>query len=636
MEYPPCLNPSCHSRGKSHPNCACYQQQSDGGQVDYFCSTDRPHKEDCEYFAEGGSVPEGTIPVGEFETMGASASGGPEGAIPIDQFESHEGKYGTLGQQGLAAVEGLGKGLAGPLATLAEKKLGVKGEDIEARAEENPVTHYGAEAVGLVAPALLTEGTSLLPKLTQAGVLEKAGSLASKALGVEGASKVAVKMGVENALFTLGDEVSKAINGNPNSIETAAMHVGLSGLLGAGIGAPLGKVSELWTSKLGPKAEEFVKDFTDSLKMADKDVSGEAAEFVPTYDEPIKNLSRPGSPLFKKAAQGTEEEVAPTQGQKTADWLLNKIQNAASEALADGVGGALGKLSGIPYGKYLGAFFGHNYLKPFISTVLPSVIKPILQSEASATGLKAAFEAVNAIAKGESAATKAAANLFETGTNAALDAHSTDQAKINKLKARVDELHGNPEAMMDLNGSLGHYMPNHNTALMSISQNTVNYLASKKPQSIKMGVLDPKIPPHPSEEAAYNRTLQIAESPLSILSHVKKGTLQPKDMVDLKTLYPGLHENISQKVQHAMIDHLAKEGAIPYKTRAGLGILLGQPVDSSFTPTAMMAAQATFFHQMSPQTAQGNVKKKKGTSAIGKSADLAQTPSEARRETLKD
>jgi hypothetical protein len=66
--YPPCLNPSCRSYGKSHPNCLCYspggeaeQQEktmlgfAHGGAV-HHCSCNRPHMQGCEYYADGGEV----------------------------------------------------------------------------------------------------------------------------------------------------------------------------------------------------------------------------------------------------------------------------------------------------------------------------------------------------------------------------------------------------------------------------------------------------------------------------------------------------------------------------------------------------------------------------------------------------
>lgn len=61
QHYPPCINPTCKSFGKSHPNCLCYSGPggssleqghfAQGGQV---CNG--PHHESCEYFADGGQI----------------------------------------------------------------------------------------------------------------------------------------------------------------------------------------------------------------------------------------------------------------------------------------------------------------------------------------------------------------------------------------------------------------------------------------------------------------------------------------------------------------------------------------------------------------------------------------------------
>lgn len=64
QHYPPCINPSCKSYGHSHPNCRCYGGAhgssaeegffAEGGDVKGFCSEDRPHQKECEYFKDGG------------------------------------------------------------------------------------------------------------------------------------------------------------------------------------------------------------------------------------------------------------------------------------------------------------------------------------------------------------------------------------------------------------------------------------------------------------------------------------------------------------------------------------------------------------------------------------------------------
>lgn len=56
MAAGPCLNPSCKSHGRPHPNCMCYQGQAKGGEIASFCSQNRPHTKGCQYYAEGGDV----------------------------------------------------------------------------------------------------------------------------------------------------------------------------------------------------------------------------------------------------------------------------------------------------------------------------------------------------------------------------------------------------------------------------------------------------------------------------------------------------------------------------------------------------------------------------------------------------
>lgn len=67
QHYPPCINPSCKSYGKSHPNCKCYGGVSEhtgageagmfahGGDVEnkYFCNDNRAHYKDCEFYKGG-------------------------------------------------------------------------------------------------------------------------------------------------------------------------------------------------------------------------------------------------------------------------------------------------------------------------------------------------------------------------------------------------------------------------------------------------------------------------------------------------------------------------------------------------------------------------------------------------------
>lgn len=81
MAYEPCENRSCKSYGKPHPNCRCFAA---GGAV---CSG--PHKQGCEYFADGGQVSQPANP-----------------QIALGHAAIHHGLLGLLKNAGRASMSG--------------------------------------------------------------------------------------------------------------------------------------------------------------------------------------------------------------------------------------------------------------------------------------------------------------------------------------------------------------------------------------------------------------------------------------------------------------------------------------------------------------------------------------------------
>lgn len=592
--YPPCLNPSCHSHGKPHPNCRCYTM-SEGGIVGHFCDQDRMHKPDCEYFAEGGAVnfiPDSPPPVTS-DTIDFT---------PDNQEAALQDKYGGPLEQTRAAVEGVGRGLAGPLATATEVALGVPKEDIEGREAANPVTHGIGQAAGLIAPAVMTGGASTL---TQAGLLANVAKSIAPKVASSVAGQTAVKMGLQTALFTLGDEVSHYISGNPNSMQVAATHVGLSGLMGAVTGYPLGKASDLWVNKLGPKAEQVAIDFAEKMQAHAIDL--EAAENLPST----------------------------TLGHKVADYIANKASYWASEAAAGGLGAKLGKMTGIPGGKVFGFIFGEKYLGPLIQKVMPTIIDPLLSTIPSGEGMKAAFQAINAVAKGESLMSHSAKAIFQSGGTSALSHLIPDPEKVKKLDEHLKDLKDHPEQLMEVGGSLGHYLPNQATALAQSIQQTTNYLAQERPKTIKNGVLDAEREPSSQQNLQYKRTLQIAEQPLSVIPKIQNGTLLKKDVQDIQAMYPEVYMRMVQKINDAMVAHVAGGDNVPYNTRRGLSLFLGQPLDSTMYPQAMQLMQSTYMPPGGMQAPQNAPKSKGSPKALSNLPKSYEGPSEARQRTLR-
>ena len=289
---------------------------------------------------------------------------------------------------------------------------------------------------------------------------------------------------------------------------------------------------------------------------------------------------------------------------------------------------------------------GHN---PVVGMVVGAVTKPLAKDipdadrlsllkflgsskPINAEGFKGMAEYIAKAAKGIQAVNKATGAVFD----ASKDVVGTIPSKIEteKLQDRVDQLSQNPDKLMDVGGQLGHYLPEHQTALAQTAQAAITYLTAQKPATAQNSPLDRPIPPSAAQKAAYTRTLQIAEQPLMVLQHIADGTLQPKDVQDLNALYPGMPGQLAQKLTGQMIEHLADGGKVSYRLRTGLSLLTGQPIDTTMTPAAIQSAQATYAPAQPPQAPPKASKTKSDTSKLGKTVELAETPAEKRQAAL--
>lgn len=167
-----------------------------------------------------------------------------------------EQKYGGLGQQVIAGLEGAAEANTFGLSTGVEKAFGVKDEDIQGRKEVG-YGHTTGEIAGL--------GLSALTGVGEIAALERVGALGAKAVGlgaplstVAKIGSAAVKAAIENAGFTAGSEVSNILSDPDASVAHAAIDIGLSGLIGAGFGGALGSVSPLWEVAKGKQANSLL------------------------------------------------------------------------------------------------------------------------------------------------------------------------------------------------------------------------------------------------------------------------------------------------------------------------------------------------------------------------------------------
>lgn len=782
----------------------------------------------------------GVIPVTQLQA--AIGSGYTEASPEDISKHQAEQEYGGAGSQAVAGLEGVARGVAGPLATASELALGVPEKDIRGRAEANPVTHGVGEAAGLVGGMFTGAGEGALAA--------KAGELGSKALGLgaEGAGALA-KIGehaataaIENGFIQGSDETSKMLLHDPDqSAQSAIANVGLSGLLGGGLGATIGAISPLWNAAAGAKTGQLIEDFKGRMKyhvdnpepvtavtdeltshygnirgIADdvygaqglkaRDIAaampenngpkiidqagtinqklednlqklvktddphakllqqeiGKYQEAVNTHASPedifnaTQNLkqqlqewgkfNKDMVPLserqFRETAKslshdlrlsledpsvwgkagerqqainkaftefapalkdfeskftskvGGEKVIDPgkvqtyvnqlgkntsvlkkgmvkdfldasdkylnvidqshanlglspvertsvamlrdtlkdlTPGAKLADYVVAKgAANLAGQGLGAGVGAGVGHHFGVGG---IGALVGEHALGPFLSSVLPSIVKPMIEKTNNSIGLKAGIDYALQAAKGENILGKSIKNLFVAGREMAPKAIEVSASDRQKLDKKLSLLKLDQSSLTKTGGQAAHYLPDHGGAMGKTAVNAVNYLNSLRPNTDRAAPLDPKLPPDPVKQARYNQALNIAEKPLLVLDKLKHGTLLPQDVADLHTMYPALYNNIVNKLTAEIANTMSKGGNIPYQTRVGMSMLMQQPLDSTMTPQAIIAAQMSLNQPSSRPNGQENQQQKpaaKSTAGLNKIGQMYQTPGQNR------
>lgn len=287
---------------------------------------------------------------------------------------------------------------------------------------------------------------------------------------------------------------------------------------------------------------------------------------------------------------------------------------------------------------------GHN---PIVAAILGEVAQRIGQDapaatklallkflgssgEVSAPGLKAAIQYIHEAYNGNTLMTKAAKQIFTLGPQVTIRGFAEqDRARV-KLQKRIDEINKNPELLLDTGGETAVYLKEHNQEMAKAASNAINYLNSLKPKQEKTSLLDTSPVVNPIAQARYNRALDIANKPMILMDDIRNGTITKSDIQDLQILFPGMHAQMQMKIMDQMVEVIEKKKTIPYQTRLGLSVFLGQPLDSTMSPQAIMATQ----NLIAPQQAQGQTiqgqRPKHSFTALSKMPGLMQTPQQAR------
>lgn len=530
----------------------------------------------------------------------------------LPQIQTEEEHFSSPSQQIGAGLEGVAQGIAGPLAPLAEQGLGITtGENIRARAAANPVTHALGQAAGFA-------GSLAVPGLSEAGLAGQVGNIGEHAAALlpEATSAIlrtGIKAGSEVAALSTSDELSKMVTQDPNqTLGSAAINIGLSGIIGGAGGVALGGVSNLWNKAANVSgADKFLSDFmleTKALQDAANPAQAAESEFA----------SIPASADNKSA------------GVRAARWVNENGAATLSKAIGEGagtsIGGALGTLAGHPL---LGAVVGERALGQRLS----SLAQPFLENAVDAVSAKAASSYINYAIKGQQLLDDSISNMFKNGGEVLAKNLIPDQESRDKLEKSLDYM-SSPQNAINISGGIGHYLPQHTTAAAETASNALNFLNGLKPVQPVMSPMDAKPPISPMDQNKYNRALDVAQQPLLVLQHAQNGTLLPQDVQAIRTIYPGLHDSMIKKITNNFIENSAATQALPYSQRVSMNLLIGgNPLDSTMTP---MAAQSIINSASPKQNAQSQATKSGKPSGstltqINKVNALSQTALQARQ-----
>lgn len=654
MSYAPCKNPSCKSFGTPHPNCHCYVEMAEGGHPERYCSSDKPHLAGCQYFKDGGEVidpsevvidqpaPEQEINPDEVQIEGEL----PKTEINPDEVvvEGEEPKFEDPMDRIKAIAEGVGRGfLSGPVANLAEEHLlGVKSEDIAAREKRYPVEAGLSELGGLAAGSMTGVGAlGLTTKLLGMAKFARLGQVGATI------ARGALTGGIIQGL----DEGSKMMLGltDPQDGAGAALaHVGGAMLLG---GAIPGALKQVAISKAGAKLSAAAAGMASAAENA----SG-AREKV---DSAVLDA------LAKDFGEGETGLVdAYQKGQEFFDKNIGKVLENLPAAAGYYKAGPAGAAIGTVIGKATGLDkILSNVTTPIVRKILTPLSLKIISANNSSGLIDALGHAEN-VGKGFGVLVDGVDALFKTAPFMPGKAYDTmkDAGKLDDYikegginHQAIQEMHDqpafgepprfahggeverphqkpNPDALLKENDGLAIHYPEQNIIMNQAKGRISNYLSSLRPQENLPGLAFDAKPNQKEQKRSYDRALNIALKPLSVLDKVQDGTLEPEHMKHFTSMFPEVNSLLMKKLTERIVKAQMGGEKPTYKVRQGLSMLMGAALSSEFQPQNIMAAQQVFQKQQqaaSPQQGQETAGPKKNKQSLSKSSQAFLTGSQA-------
>ncbi len=530
-------------------------------------------------------------------------------------WEDTLGKYDTLPQSLATAAEGLAQGFAGPLATYAEQKLSefgvphISDADIVGRQLANPWWHGAGELTGMAAG--LTTGVG------EAALANKAAALLPKVMDLGKVGSKVLQGFVSNAVIAAGDEASKAMlgMGDPeHPVANALANIGIGGLLGGIFEGGAAKLAASDT-KMGSKALSW---------LAGLGAKGDRTTVAATESE-LNLLKR-----------GFLDEKAFSRGAADYERMLKGATQAigASIAATPLAGDVTGGIIAFPFIHSLVT----NYIKGPVKTagdlVVPVATKWMV--EGAPSNLAPLLNYATQVNQGNALINKSIESLFKEGVKQVPRYLDSEKAR-DRLEKWIDDTGidqdiqtemsnqnsvpqfaeggavtgmtptPKPQSSMLNDNPIAQIYPDQNAMIQTAKGRISNYLRGLKPAGdVSRLPFDPE-PDQRKRKRTYQRALTIALDPLSIMGHVRNGTLEPEHVQHFTAMYPELGRTLQNRLTSQIVNSQLSGKKPNFAVRQGLSLLLGTPLSSELLPQNIQAAQATFrrLSQNQSQTQQG-------------------------------
>lgn len=230
--------------------------------------------------------------------------------------------------------------------------------------------------------------------------------------------------------------------------------------------------------------------------------------------------------------------------------------------------------------------------------------------------------------------------IFKTGIAAAVPIAAISSAvgdrsekKLDKIKTQLQDVTTTPEKALDVFHNATHDLyvsaPKTASGVQMASLRAAKFLSSKLPNQAPQKLLDPKSKPSPADLSKFFKYYEAVNNPTSVLDRLAHGVVAPESIEALNAVYPKLYGEMKASVMNELNQAMTKGKYIPYRTKVGLSMFLGQDLDSSTTPASIQATQSALASQSKSAGPGGAVKPSQGGLSALSMSQAALTPNQS-------